>query len=249
MEKCFTEPKAIGSPPNAFKIAIEFLEKIKAIHVLDCPAGEGVFSSVLLQKGYKVVAGDVYPKQFKLSDISCDFVDLNDKLPYDNNTFDAVVCLNGLQRVWARGRAMQEFARILKPAGHLIISFPNNSDLRRRLLFLLTGSVTWNVIGPPSICSPEVENPASCFRYPMTLANVLSGIDSVGFECELIRSTHWSKSAIVLSPFILWLKLFSILAPKRYKNVFDKKLFRIKECTSIDALLGAFLVVVSQKPE
>ena len=123
---------------------------------------------------------------------------------------------------------MQEFARILKPAGHLIISFPNNSDLRRRLLFLLTGSVTWNVIGPPSICSPEVENPASCFRYPMTLANVLSGIDSVGFKCELIRSTHWSKSAIVLSPFILWLKLFSILAPKRYKNVFDKKLFRVK---------------------
>ena len=84
MEKCFTEPKAIGSPPNAFKIAIEFLEKIKATHVLDCPAGEGVFSSALLQKGYKVVAGDVYPQQFKLSDISCDFVNLNDKLPYDN---------------------------------------------------------------------------------------------------------------------------------------------------------------------
>ena len=34
MEKCFTEPKAIGSPPNAFKIAIEFLEKIQAIHAL-----------------------------------------------------------------------------------------------------------------------------------------------------------------------------------------------------------------------
>ena len=163
--------------------------------------------------------------------------------------FDSVVCLNGLQRVWARGRAVSEFARVVKPGGYVIISFPNNSDIRRRLMFALTGSVTWNVIGPPSVCEPEVVNPASCFRYPMTLANVLSAIESVNLECQSIRATHYSKSAILLSPLMIGPKLFSIFSPSKFKNIYDKNLFKIKYTSSIDALLGAFLVVIARKSE
>ena len=162
--------------------------------------------------------------------------------------FDSVVCLSGLQRVWARGRAVSEFARVVKPGGYVILSFPNNSDIRRRLMFVLTGSVTWNVIGPPSVCRPEVENPASSFRYPMTLANVLSAIESVKLECQSIRSTHYSKSAILLSPLIIGPKLFSIFSPSKFKNIYDKDLFKVEQTSSIDALLGAFLVVIAKKP-
>jgi SAM-dependent methyltransferase len=248
MNKDLSKPKAIGSPPGAFKIALDVLKKIGAKKILDCPAGEGPFSRLLIDNGYNIVSGDVYPDQFKLSEISCDFVDLNDKLPYEDDAFDAVACLNGLQRIWARGRAMSEFARVIKPGGYAIISFPNNSDIRRRLLFMLTGSVTWNVIGPPNACSPEVENPASCFRYPMTLANVLSAVTSVGMKYKSVHSTHYSKSALFLLPLVLGPILFSKFSPKKYKNVYDKDLFKIDQTSSLDALLGAFLVVVAQKP-
>ena len=37
---------------------------------------------MLLDEGYDVVACDVYPDQFKLTEISCDFVDLNNKLEF-----------------------------------------------------------------------------------------------------------------------------------------------------------------------
>ena len=133
-----TELRAIGSPPRAFEIAMEMLQNAGAKKVLDCPAGEGPFSSMLLKDGCEVVAADVCPDQFGLQEMHCDYVDLNDRLPYADNSFDAVACLNGLQRVWARGRAMKEFARVLRPGGTIVVSFPNNSDIRRRLMFLLT---------------------------------------------------------------------------------------------------------------
>jgi SAM-dependent methyltransferase len=244
MNKQLLEPKAIGSPPGVYKIVLEFLKESGAKRVLDCPAGEGLFAKILLDNKFDVACSDIYPGQFKLKEITCEFADLNDKLPYEDNTFDAVSCLNGLQRVWARGRAARELSRVVKPGGYVIISFPNNSDIRRRMLFMMTGSVTWNVIGPPNTCLPEAENPGACFRYPMTLANVLSAISSVGLKCESIRSTHYTKGAILLSPLILGPKLFSILSPKKYKDLYE-----MKQTSTLNALLGAFLVVIAKKPK
>lgn len=242
MNKSLLEPKVIGSPPNAFKIALEFLNHIGAKKVLDCPAGEGPFSRMLLKNGYEIACADIFPNQFKLKEVLCEFADLNDKLPYKDNTFDAVACLNGLQRVWARGRAVRELSRVVKPGGYVVISFPNNSDIRRRMLFMMTGSVTWNVVGPPHVCLPEAKNPATCFRYPMTLANVLSAINSVGLKSELIRSTHYTKGAILLSPFVIGPKLFSLLSPKKYQEF-----YKLRQTSTIDALLGAWLVVIAKK--
>lgn len=244
MDNLSSEPKAIGSPPGAFRIALEFLTDIGARKVLDCPSGEGPFSRMLLDNGYDVAACDICPDQFKLTEIVCDFADLNDRLPYEDNMFDAVACLNGLQRVWARGRAVREFGRVIRPGGYVIISFPNNSDIRRRLLFMMTGSVTWNVIGPPHVCLPDAQNPAAWFRYPMTLANVVSAINSVGLECELIRPTHYSKGSILLTPLIIGPKLFSVLSPKRYRDF-----YKMKQTSTLGALLGAWLVVIGKKPK
>jgi len=41
-------PNAIGSPRAVLEIAIGFLNKIGARKVLDCPAGEGPFTRMLL---------------------------------------------------------------------------------------------------------------------------------------------------------------------------------------------------------
>lgn len=241
------EPKAIGSPPDVFKIAMEFLNKVDSKKVLDCPAGEGLFSRLCIDSGLVVVSGDIDPEQYMIKENKCDFIDLNKQLPYDDDSFDAVACLNGFQRIWARGRAISEFARILKSGGYLIISFPNNGDIRRRTLFFLTGSVTWNTIGPPHICIPGSDNPASCFRYPITLPNVLSSVSSVGLEVASIRSTHYSKGALLLCPLIIGPLLFTFFSPRKYKHVFDKNLYWLKKSSSLDALLGAFLVVISRK--
>ena len=106
-------PGAIGSPPRVFDIALAVVKQAGARKVLDCPAGEGPFSQYLIQAGLEVTACDIYPDQFAVSEIECVLGDMNGELPFDDGAFDAVVCLNGLQRVWARGQALKEIARVL----------------------------------------------------------------------------------------------------------------------------------------
>ena len=47
MHDYIDEPHAIGSPPRAFTLAMKMLQDAGAKRVLDCPVGEGPFSSLL----------------------------------------------------------------------------------------------------------------------------------------------------------------------------------------------------------
>lgn len=237
-------PLAIGSPPGAFRLALQTLRDAGSRTVLDCPSGEGPFSKMLMDAGFETSCCDIFPDQFKVEGLTCTLGDMNDSLPYDDESFDAITCLNGLQRVWARGRAVREFNRILKPGGTLVISYPNQGDMRRRMLNFMTGSVTWNVIGPPHTCDPAAEPPASNFRYAMTTANVLSSLESTGFEPVSLQSTHYTKGALLMSPLALLPKLASLLAPSR-----QKQHYFLRWSSTTDALLGAFLVLVARKTE
>lgn len=235
--------RAIGSSPRVFPMVADLLDGLNGRSVLDCPAGRGPMVAELRKRGYDAVrACDIVPDQFELADVACDPGDLNDRLSYDDEAFEAVTCLNGLQRVWARGRALRELARVIKPGGYLIISMSNHGDLRRRLLYLGTGSPSWTVVGPPQVCPPEAEIPAAHYRYGMTLANVLSGLDSVGMQWEDIRMTHAPVSNLLLSPLVIPLWLAARLAPRKYRDFFYLR------PAATSAFLGAYLIIVARKP-
>lgn len=46
-------------------------------------------------------------------------------LPYDDETFDAVVCFEVIEHIEEQDRALDEIARVLKPAGYAVVSSPN----------------------------------------------------------------------------------------------------------------------------
>lgn len=238
------KPKPIGSSPRVFPLVADILVERGVRYALDCPAGRGPMVAELLKRGITVKACDILPDALAVKGVTCDFADLNDSLPYADDMFEAVTCLNGLQRVWARGRAVRELARVVKPGGYLVISMPNHGDLRRRLLYSVTGSASWTVVGPPQVCPPEAEVPAAYFRYPMTLANVLSALKSVGMEYESLHLTNVPLSNILLAPLALPLLLTNRLAPRKYRDF-----FYLKPASSFAAMFGAYLVVVARKPE
>jgi SAM-dependent methyltransferase len=236
-------PKTIGSPSAAVEMAFRRLIALKVRSVLDCPSGRGSLTQRLVDAGLEVIAADIAPEQLEVSGVPCVKADLNQRIPLEDGRFDALACLNGLQRVWARGRALCEMARVLRPGGYLVLTFVNNTNLVHRLTFFLSGSIVHNTVGPPHVSDPKAEDPATCYRYPMTIANVLSGLIAVGLEVKEIKSVQLSRGSLILSPLAVLPWALAPLLPSTYK-----RFCYLREASRLQILFGDYLLVVARKP-
>lgn len=107
--------------------------------VLDVPAGEGALAVRLKNLGFEVFCCDLYPTIFKLPETEIRQGDLDKKLPYEDGSFDHIVCVEGLEHIENPANAIREFARALKPQGQLIVSVPNIMNIEERLKWLFSG--------------------------------------------------------------------------------------------------------------
>lgn len=201
-------------------------------------------AQLLLQDDLDVPCCDIYPEIFKVEEIVCEFADLNNKIHYADDNFDVVDCLNGMQRVWARGRVVRELTRVIKPGGYLNVRIPNHGDIRRRLLYLITGSQSWTIVGPPPAFSPDAETPAAIVRYDLTLPNLLSALKSAGMEIESIRGIQYAKANLLLAPLALVIKLFTLLSTKKRTNF-----FYLREISTFASFMASFLLVLARKSD
>jgi len=236
-------PGAIGTPEYVYGHVLNALKEHKVRKVLDCPAGNGAFTIQLINSGFETGACDINNDSFKLGDkVECKYADMNDRLPYADESFDAIVCLNGLHRVWARGRTIGEFARALSTNGTLIITNVNNINLLHRLTYLICGSANYNTLGPPYGFFPNAEVPAAWYRAPLTIAEVVNVGTSAGLSVERIEAISISWKSIALAPLAILAWSLSFLFPKR----FHKHCF-IKEANSIAGLFSDYVAIVMRK--
>jgi SAM-dependent methyltransferase len=118
---------------------VSVLEKLPRGTVLDVPTGEGALAARLIQAGFQVCCCDLYPEIFRLDGVDVHQGDLDAELPFADHSFDYLTCLEGLEHIENPQQAMREFARLLKPGGHLIVSVPNILNIEERLKWLLHG--------------------------------------------------------------------------------------------------------------
>lgn len=236
-------PPAIGSPGQAFAAALRLIRTYHSTRILDCPAGYGAFAGRLLDAGLDVSCCDIRPEDFQL-DHPCEYADLNDKLPYADQSFDAVACLNGLHRVWARGRAMAEFARVLRPGGHLILTFCNASNLVHRLHYLLSGVPMIDMVGPPMTQQPYDAAPAGSFRFPLAVNHVASVAKVTGMEIARVESCMLSLKSVALAPLAMGPVLFRLAVPREYREVAC-----VDVGTRFHALFSDFVLLSLKKSE
>lgn len=208
-------PHPIGSPVAAFDAAERLIVSLGSKKVLDCPAGQGAFAQRLLDRSIDVECCDIRPAEFRLSGVRCRPCDLNERIPYEDGEFDTVVCLNGLHRIWARGRALSEFARVLQPAGHVIITVPNASNLMRRLSFMTTGVSVPNTVGPPHAFQPDASDPAGHVRVALTIPEVHQTLQAAGLRLVQVTSVVLSKRSLLLAPLALGALALAPYARKR----------------------------------
>jgi 2-polyprenyl-3-methyl-5-hydroxy-6-metoxy-1,4-benzoquinol methylase len=106
--------------------------------VLDIPCGEGAFVSRLRAAGYEVHAADIQ-SLCKLAGVPFTRADMNSPLPFADDGFDAVACIDGIEHLERPFDFVRECRRIVRPGGVLLLSTPNISSLRSRWRWLLTG--------------------------------------------------------------------------------------------------------------
>ena len=107
--------------------------------VLDLPCGTGSLTQMLLDRGLDIVSADLNPEAFLVRGGSCLRVDLNHVLPFRDNEFDAIACIEGIEHIENPHLLAREANRILRVGGKLYISTPNVLSIRSRLSNLFRG--------------------------------------------------------------------------------------------------------------
>lgn len=112
----------------------EILDDVPAGVALDAACGTGRIAAYLSEQGHQVIGVDSSPDmltvarhrlptaEFRLGEL--------DHLPVADESVDIVTCALSLSHLAELGPAMSEFARVLRPGGHLVIS-----DAHRQLIF------------------------------------------------------------------------------------------------------------------
>jgi SAM-dependent methyltransferase len=109
--------------------------------LLDLPAGRGDDSRRLVALGYDVVPADLFPETFDTRiGPKCRPADLAARLPFDEASFDYLLCSEAIEHLPDQLAMLRECARVLRPRGKLFVTTPNLLSLRARLAFLLTGN-------------------------------------------------------------------------------------------------------------
>lgn len=117
----------------------QILDPLPRGTLLDVPAGEGALASRLTALGFGVRCCDLHPDMFRLTGVEIKRGDLSHSLPYPDNSFDYIVCVEGLEHLENPFQSFREFRRLIRSAGHLIISIPNTLNIEERVKTLLYG--------------------------------------------------------------------------------------------------------------
>ncbi len=102
--------------------------------ILDIPAGYGRLSDELKLLGYTVTCADINEQR-------SDYVQVNMELslPFGDDSFDIVVCMEGIEHIINQKGLLDELVRVTRKGGMICISTPNISNFWSRIIFLVTG--------------------------------------------------------------------------------------------------------------
>jgi len=243
---------AAGSGPRAEPLAhqaihdrvVEALEKLPRGVLLDVPAGHGALAERLIAAGFEVRCCDLYPEIFRLTGVEIRQGDLNRSLPFDDHSFDYVTCVEGLEHIENPQQAMREFARLLRPDGHLIVSVPNILNIEERL--------KWLIYGYTSHFKPITREQAARLRSesgsreeiaahvnPIGYSELRYVLEKYGFEIVGVHRDKPKAHAWLYWPVVAMIRLIAKLVPER------KRAERwTQELVSDEVLLGGNTLIV-----
>lgn len=229
--------------------------------VVDFPAGSGVISQYLNEKGWniKVLPFDLFPEFFKYPGLKCTKADAMTGLPLEKNSVDMILCQEGIEHFSDQLKSLKNFSNILKMGGTLIVTTPNYSNIVAKLSYLLTESERFNrYMAPNEVDSIWLNQNVK--DNEIYLGHVfLVGIQKLrlmgkltGFKIKNIHFSEFKFSAfcwfLIFYPFIVLSNMITYLKNAR-KNPTAKKVYRevLKLAINPKILIDGSLVVEFEK--
>jgi len=126
----------------------EILLKNRGSNILEIGCGRGAFFEMVkairsdLAMNFSAVDLDDFLRPEIRNEVN--FVKVNmstEKLPFDDSSFDYICGFAVLEHVENPWNFVREVHRVLKPGGHLLLSFPTGKDIFSRLKYLFTGEL------------------------------------------------------------------------------------------------------------
>lgn len=210
--------------------------------VLDIPTGTGALSLKLKKMGFDVYCCDINEDHFELTGLPFKKGNMNERLPYEEDSFDYVVCLEGIEHTENPFNAMREFARVLRKGGKLILSFPNYLNIEKRIKFLITGSLT-RPTNPLLFVGESTSDLAMLHLNPITYTTLKFFLVVQGFSIVDIAIDKKKKKQKFLYPLVWLITLYTSFWPKR-----QKEKYWLKETLSPTIIMGGnTTIVIAQK--
>lgn len=181
--------------------------------VVDAPAGNGVTSAALRSVGAKVQAYDLFPEFFRVPDLKCTSADLSKGLPVLDESVDVFVCQEGIEHLSDQLKMFEEFNRVLKQGGRLMLTTPNASNLKARWSHLMGETESFSKLFPPNEVDSLWFAPGEAIYFGHVFLIGLFKLrffgKMAGLRLVKIHTTRANSTALLLFPFLYPLILWS----------------------------------------
>ncbi len=232
--------------PGYMKQALDFFaDKQPGQQILDLPSGSGKLTAALREQGHLVTPADINNHQE-------DFVyaDMTKRLPFDDETFDGVICLEGIEHVLNPFLLLGELIRVSKIGGHVIVSTPNIMNMYSRLQFLFTG--TFYQFHPAQLHDYEPDEAVDRFHIsPMSYHSMRYLGNYFGAKVAQVKGDKPKRGFLmpVYAGISLAGKLWSrsLFFSKKYDQYQERNADIYKDINSKGALTGRSIVMVFEK--